>query len=110
MTLDTPISALAGETMQEAIPRFLERERRGHEAFARTRRRAYVENRGVLDRLDRYAAVTPGDATAGRSLPLVVTGDSGAGKSALLAHWSERYRLDNPDRFIITHYVGATAE
>ncbi len=86
----------------------LERERRGHEAFARTRRRAYVENREVLERLDRYAAGGPLVET-GDDLrrPLVVTGEPGSGKSALLAHWEARYQNDHPDTIIISHYIGA---
>lgn len=79
----------------------LVRERRGHAAFARTRRRAYVENRGTLDQLDRYLD----DAT--QTKPLVVTGASGTGKSALLAHWAARVVLDRPDATVITHHVGA---
>lgn len=96
---------------------WLERERRGHEAFAATRRRAYVENRKILSQIDGYVeegawgkdhdSVT--DQPGSRSLPLVVTGESGAGKSALLAHWSEGYRRTHPEAFLITHYVGATA-
>lgn len=96
---------------------WLDRERRGHESFAATRRRAYVENKKILAQLDTYVeegawrkdydSVT--DQPGSRSLPLVVTGESGGGKSALLAHWSEQYRRKHPDAFFVTHYVGATA-
>lgn len=96
---------------------WLGRERRGHESFAATRRRAYVENRKILAQIDSY--VEEGawrrdydsviDQSGSRSLPLVITGESGAGKSALLAHWSEQFRSRNPDAFLVTHYVGATA-
>ncbi|MGE3799834.1 MAG: tetratricopeptide repeat protein [Candidatus Kapaibacterium sp.] len=95
----------------------LESERRGHEAFASTRRRAYVENRKILDRLDRYVeegAWQEQDRTVSathtpRLLPLVITGESGSGKSALLSHWSNRYQKEHPESIIITHYIGATA-
>ncbi|MDB5034413.1 MAG: tetratricopeptide repeat domain containing protein [Chlorobi bacterium] len=79
----------------------LESERRAHETFGSTRRRAYVEIPHYLERLDAYA----GEGGP----PLVVTGDSGAGKSALLAYWSHRYRNAHHDAFVITHHVGAAA-
>jgi len=79
----------------------LESERRAQEAFARTRRRAYVEAPGTLRRLDEHAE--------SEELPLVVTGGPGAGKSALLAYWADRYRREHPDAFVITHYIGATS-
>lgn len=88
------------------------RERHGHEAYAATRRRAYIDHAPTLQALDRYVeSPQPENGTkknAGRVYPLVVTGESGAGKSALLARWSERYRMRNPDAFLIEHYVGAT--
>ncbi|MCB0711368.1 MAG: tetratricopeptide repeat protein [Ignavibacteriae bacterium] len=95
----------------------LESERRGHEAFASTRRRAYVENQKILDRLDHYVEEgawqeqgrTVSATHTPRLLPLVITGESGSGKSALLSHWSNRYQKEHPESIIITHYIGATA-
>lgn len=78
----------------------IEADRRAHDAFVETRRRAYVEIGDYLDRLDRY--------TESDGLPLGVVGESGAGKSALLAFWTDRYRRAHPDAFMITHFVGAT--
>jgi len=40
--------------------------------------------------------------------PLVLTGDSGCGKSALLAEWVAAWRKDNADDLIIQHYIGST--
>lgn len=79
----------------------LEAERRSHEAFAATRRRAYVEHPETIARLERHVAADDG--------PLVITGESGAGKSALLAYWSRWYRERYPDAFLVTHYVGVGA-
>ena len=78
----------------------LEMERAAHEAFAATRRHAYVPNARNLRRLDEYVE--------DESQPLIVLGDSGAGKTSLLAHWVERFRAAEPGTFCVTHYVGAT--
>ena len=83
----------------------LERERRGHDAFARTRRRAYVENREILERIDRWAIGSDGRDRLDR--PLVVTGEPGSGKSALLAHWAARFETDHPKTLLLSHFVGA---
>lgn len=83
------------------------RERLGHQAYAETRRRAYVDHEPTLQRLDDYVgaeSTTEGD----RTIPLVVSGDSGAGKSALLARWSQLFRTRSPEAFVIEHYAGAT--
>ena len=86
---------------------WLVRERLGHQAYAETRRRAYIDHDPTLRRLDEY--VLEGDGTVGdRTLPLVVSGDSGAGKSALLARWSHLFRGRSPGAFVIEHYTGAT--
>ncbi|MCC7437164.1 MAG: tetratricopeptide repeat protein [Armatimonadetes bacterium] len=85
----------------EEAPTPLEREHRLHEAFALTRRRAYVARTEYLEALDAHAQSETG--------PLAVVGESGSGKSSLLAFWVERYRQANPNAFIIQHYVGATS-
>ena len=108
--LDHTVTTIPSNTLLTSI----ESERRGQEAFARTRRRAYVENPNILNHLNQFveSGVWQEQNAAGatpRSLPLVITGDSGSGKSALLAHWSERYQREHPDVVMITHYVGATA-
>jgi nephrocystin-3 len=57
-----------------------------------------------LAALDAFA-----DAAAeGRGL--VVTGDSGGGKTALLAAWVSHYQQAHPEHFILEHFFGATAE
>ncbi len=42
--------------------------------------------------------------------PLVLTGESGCGKSALLAEWLGRWQKDHPDDLIIQHYIGSTPD
>jgi nephrocystin-3 len=85
----------------DQIPTPLDQQRKAHEAFASTHYRFYIENSEALKRLDEH--VTNEEA------PLVISGKSGIGKSALLANWSDRYRGQNPNAFLITHYMGAVA-
>lgn len=84
---------------QSVVSSQLAIERSGHEAFAESRRYAYVPRQSYLDILDRHI-------TDQESPPLVVHASSGAGKSALLAYWGARYRESHPGAFIVEHYIG----
>jgi len=79
----------------------LDREAMDHEAYAQSRERVYIGRQEYFDRLDTHAA-------ASDSHPLVVLGESGSGKSALLANWVARYRQTHPDALVLQHYIGAT--
>jgi hypothetical protein len=65
------------------VPTPLRREAAAHRAFAEVRARGYVGRQEYFDRLDAHAA-------GGRGTPLVVLGETGSGKSALLAAWLRR--------------------
>ena len=67
-----------------SAPDPLDREATEHEAFARSRARVYIGRREYVDQLEEHVRAD--------SPPLVVLGDSGSGKSALLANWAFRYR------------------
>ena len=41
---------------------------------------------------------------------LFIDGPPGIGKSSLLANWELQFRKQNPQRNIITHYVGSSPE
>jgi len=79
----------------------LDREAMDHEAYAQSRERVYIGRQEYFDRLDTHAA-------ANDTQPLVILGESGSGKSALLANWVARYRQAHPDALVLQHYVGAT--
>ncbi|RJQ83194.1 MAG: DUF4062 domain-containing protein, partial [Desulfobacteraceae bacterium] len=88
---------------KDQIPDPIEQEAARHEAYARSRRLAFIGREDLLRRLDEYAA----EPTA---KPLVLTGNSGCGKSALLAEWVARWRKKHPDDLIIQHYIGSTPD
>lgn len=78
----------------------LDRDAADHNAFARSRTGVYIGRPEYFHALDAHAA------TDGQ--PLVVLGESGSGKSALLANWALRYRQEHPDVLLVMHFIGAT--
>jgi hypothetical protein len=79
----------------------LEREAAEHEAFARSRAAVYVGRPEYLDELSAHA-----DADGP---PLVAVGDSGSGKSALLANWGLQRHGLHRNELLVMHFVGAGA-
>lgn len=80
----------------------LDRAALDHEAYSASRRTVYVGRQEYLDRLDAHAASD--------GLPLVVAGESGGGKSALLANWSQRWSEQHPETPILVHFIGAAPD
>ena len=80
----------------------LDREWAEHDAFARSRSQIYVPRPADFQALDDHAE--------GGGGPLVVLGESGSGKSALLANWALRRRERDPGKVLLMHFVGATPE
>ena len=87
---------------EEEVPDPLDREAAEHEAFAESRRRVYIGRKEYFDRLDEHVK--------GESPPLVIIGDSGSGKSALLANWALQYRGKHPDEILIMHFIGSSPQ
>jgi Domain of unknown function (DUF4062)/NACHT domain/MalT-like TPR region len=78
----------------------LDREAADHEAFAQSRARVYIPRREYYARLDEHAR--------GDGQPLVVLGESGCGKSALLANWALKYHKSHREELLLMHFIGAT--
>jgi tetratricopeptide (TPR) repeat protein len=104
-------------------PEPLDREAAEHDAFGRSRLGVYIGRPDYFDRLDAFANTSPqrqqGDAPtspqrqqgeAGPGVGLLVLGESGSGKSALLANWLHRYRSEHPDEVVLYHAIGATPQ
>ncbi len=79
-------------------PDSLELQTREHLVFARSRTSVYIGGQQSMQRLDEHMA------SAGP--PLVITGDSGAGKSALLANWFLRRQQQQAQEFSLVHFIG----
>jgi len=84
--------------VQEALTP-LELQRRAHAAFAANRIRAYIPNPAYLKSFTTWLNES--------HAPLVIRGESGLGKSSLVAYLTEYYRKRNPTAFVVEHYVGA---
>jgi tetratricopeptide (TPR) repeat protein len=86
----------------DQVPDPLDRDIARHEAYARSRRLAFIGREDLLKQMT-------GHVNSGGK-PLVLVGESGCGKSALLAEWVARWRKDNPEDFVIQHYIGSSPD
>ena len=80
----------------------LSHEAEEHWIIAQSHKRAYISQKEYFDRLDAHIR--------GDDPPLVILGESGMGKSALIANWALRHKEDNPDTPIILHFIGSTPQ
>jgi tetratricopeptide (TPR) repeat protein len=87
------------------VPDELDRERLAHEAHAKNKLFACIDRPVHLAALTAFAESPEHD---GRGL--VVTGESGGGKTALLAAWARGWATSHPDDFLFQHYFGATPD
>ena len=87
---------------EEDIPDALEREAMEHEWFAQSRRGVYIGRQEYFDQLNEHVA--------GTGQPLMILGESGSGKSALIANWLSDYRQKHPNDHVIAHFIGASPQ
>jgi len=87
------------------VPDPIVQERLAHEAFARQKLFACIERPGHLARLNAYVSNLEQE-----NLGLVVTGNSGGGKTALLADWARNWATAHPEDLVFQHYFGATTD
>jgi len=96
-------AAIEAEFPADQVPDVWAREARDHESYAKSRRSPYYIGRNAyFERLDTYAR----DGADGCGL--TVLGESGGGKSALLANWLGHWRATHPDAFVFQQYIGSS--
>ena len=88
---------------ESKIPDALDLERRRHEIYSASRQGMYIGGEAYLAALDQAMA-------AQVRKPVLVTGASGGGKSALLANWSRSYSSQHPKTIILEHYLATGAD
>ena len=82
-------------------PTALQQEIHEHEMYAMSRARVYVGGGKYFQSIE--------DHIFSNRTPLVLVGESGVGKSALLANWGLDYKEKHPDVKVIMHFSGASA-
>ena len=88
----------------DQTPDPLTQERLMHEAHAKNKLFACIERPAHMAALSAFS-----DLADHGGKGLVVTGESGGGKTALLAAWTSSFILDHPT-FVFQHYFGATPD
>lgn len=86
-----------------------EEDRANHEWFLTSRTRLFLGHEPLLDKMLGYALDAAGTANVRqRNTPLVVTGESGCGKSSLLAEFVSRCRTQSPQALVVPHFIGVS--
>jgi tetratricopeptide (TPR) repeat protein len=85
------------------LPDALDRERVLHEAYGATRRKLYLGGGPYFKALDAAMQEQP-------FRPVLVCGQSGGGKSALLANWVGKWAKQHPKSRVILHHLGCGAD
>jgi tetratricopeptide (TPR) repeat protein len=85
---------------ESSRPDPLDREAAEHTAYAKSRSGVYIGREEYFRRLDEHIS--------GEGQPLVITCESGSGKSALLSNWALRYTKENTGSFLLMHFIGAS--
>jgi len=101
-TLWGRIDAEFPEKREEVERDWLEKEAEFHELFMADRTRRFV---GRSDMLKRMQAFVEDDADPRL---MVVIGEPGCGKSALMARFTEEVSNRHPDWLILSHFIGAS--
>jgi len=83
-------------------PDGLDQIRMDHYAYARSRTQVYIGGEKYYPALDRYFE------KGGK--PILVTGASGVGKSALLSNWALGVMRNHPEILTILHFAGSTPD
>eukprot|EP01087_Luapelamoeba_hula_P019113 TRINITY_DN6286_c0_g1_i1.p1 TRINITY_DN6286_c0_g1~~TRINITY_DN6286_c0_g1_i1.p1 ORF type:complete len:2354 (+),score=344.36 TRINITY_DN6286_c0_g1_i1:69-7130(+) len=76
-------------------------DRAQHEDFKETRNRNFVGRTAVIEEMVAHM-------NSNVAKPLLITGQAGAGKSALMGHFAQLWTEQDSRAYVITHFVGAT--
>lgn len=90
---------------EDQTPDPLAQERMAHEAHAKNKLFACIDRPEHLKAVNAFAEPAEHDGKG-----LVVTGESGGGKTALLAAWARDWAKSHPEDFLFQHYFGATPD
>ena len=94
---------IEAEYPADEVPDDLTLARMRHEAYSQARRGLYIGGEQYFAQLD---AALSGEAPQ----PVLISGEAGLGKSALIASWLQGWRAKHPKTSVILHHLNATAE
>jgi hypothetical protein len=95
---------LIDDTYPESeVPSVLAQERKRHEAYGATRQRLYLGGERYFDALNEAMKVK-------NFRPVLITGLSGGGKSALVANWVAEWSQRHKKSEVIVHHLGCGAD
>lgn len=83
-------------------PDALEREERQHASYRRSRLGVYLGGQRSINQLERWI-------DAGQQ-KILITGESGAGKSALIANWIAAHQQNQPKDVVFAHHLGCSSD
>ncbi|VDI39379.1 Hypothetical predicted protein [Mytilus galloprovincialis] len=81
----------------------LERMREAHNAFGEARQRVYI------GRQDYFKNITEA-RDKGITKPFIILGESGSGKSSLIANWAKKIEDAEATTFVFVHFIGSSAD
>lgn len=93
---------LDSEFPATSVPDPFERDLMRHEAYAASKRGLYIGGEQYIAALD----IALNDSYS----RILITGDSGGGKSALLSNFFEAYKKSHRRHFVHEHYLGASSD
>ena len=82
-------------------PDALQREERQHASYRRARLGVYLGGKSSINQLERWIE-------AGQQ-KILITGESGAGKSALIANWIAAHQQNQPKDVVFAHHLGCSS-
>ncbi|XP_022091330.1 uncharacterized protein LOC110979639 [Acanthaster planci] len=88
----------------------LQREQEAHQAFAEPRLRIYIGGQEYIQQINAYVQKATRSGEDFVNTPFVILGESGSGKSALVANWTRQFEEENPGIFLFMHFIGSSAE
>jgi len=100
----TAISEEYPEDAPESDPLAIERQM--HEAFAEDRSHLHIGRINEASLLTKHVSGTDRQPI----VPIIITGESGSGKSAFLATWYRQYVSEHPDDFVLAYFIGASPD
>jgi len=83
-------------------PDALEREEHQHASYRRSRLGVYLGGQRSINQLERWI-------DAGQQ-KILITGESGAGKSALIANWIAAHQQNQPQDVVFAHHLGCSSD